>query len=141
MPPQSLPALPDNYIVLHVGASSATRFWPAAHWQALADAIRAAQLSVVWSCGPGEDALLREIDPPAGDVRMAGCLSLLQLASAAGRRARLCLSGYWRGASGQGGGYAIADAVWPRQRGVVWCQPFLCALPLSGGGACHLPLP
>ncbi|WP_199052608.1 glycosyltransferase family 9 protein [Aquitalea sp. ASV15] len=91
MPPQSLPDLPDNYIVLHVGASSATRFWPAAHWQVLADAIRAAQLSVVWSCGPGEDALLREIDPPACDVRMAGCLSLLQLRQLlAGARACVC---------------------------------------------------
>jgi ADP-heptose:LPS heptosyltransferase len=79
MSPQSLPPLPERYVVLHVGASSATRFWPAAHWRELADGIRDRGLAVVWSCGPGEERLLQEIAPAADDAVMAGCLTLLQL--------------------------------------------------------------
>lgn len=91
MSPQSLPPLPERYVVLHVGASSATRFWPAAHWRELAEAIRGARLAVVWSCGPGEETLLQQIDPPAEDIRMAGCLTLLQLRQLlAGARACVC---------------------------------------------------
>jgi ADP-heptose:LPS heptosyltransferase len=62
VPPQSLPDLPDNYIVLH--GVPAHPLWPAAHWQALADAIRGAAVGGV-VLRAGEDAPLREIDPPA----------------------------------------------------------------------------
>lgn len=76
---QRLPELPDAYVVLHVGASSATRFWPAAHWRELAEGIRKRHLGVVWSCGPGEGSLLQEIAPATTDVVFDGCLTLLQL--------------------------------------------------------------
>jgi len=88
---QVMPDLPDHYVVLHVGASSATRFWPADRWRELAAGIRERGLAVVWSCGPGEDALLREIAPDVGDTVMAGNLTLLQLRQLlAGARACVC---------------------------------------------------
>jgi len=88
---QTMPDLPDHYVVLHVGASSATRFWPADRWRELAAGIRERGLAVVWSCGPGEDALLREIAPDAADTVMAGNLTLLQLRQLlAGARACVC---------------------------------------------------
>ncbi|WP_225547246.1 glycosyltransferase family 9 protein [Chromobacterium violaceum] len=87
----ALLALPERYVVLHVGASSATRFWPAGHWRQAAEAIRASGAFVVWSCGPGEQALLDEAVPQAGDLTMAGTLSLPQLrAVLAGALACVC---------------------------------------------------
>lgn len=76
--PVSLPALPARYVVLHVGASSATKFWPADNWRQVAAFVRGQGLNVVWSCGPGEQALLEAVCEE-GDLAMAGCLSLLQL--------------------------------------------------------------
>lgn len=76
--PVSLPALPARYVVLHVGASSATKFWPADRWRQVAAFVRGQSLSVVWSCGPGEQALLEPVCE-GGDLALAGCLSLLQL--------------------------------------------------------------
>lgn len=88
---QSMPVLPRDYVVLHVGASSATRFWPPDHWRELAVGIRQQQLTIVWSCGPGEEYLLQDIAPAGDDVVMAGCLSLLQLRQLlAGARACVC---------------------------------------------------
>ena len=51
-----------DYAVLHVGASSPLKLWPAARWQALATALEVRGLDVVWSAGPGETAILDAID-------------------------------------------------------------------------------
>lgn len=53
----------DPFAVLHVGASSPLKLWPAAHWQALARALSARGLSVVFTPGPGEMRLVEAIDP------------------------------------------------------------------------------
>ncbi|OWY37435.1 heptosyltransferase [Xenophilus sp. AP218F] len=87
----ALPNLPERYVVLHVGASSATRFWPAQSWREVAAAARRGGCVVAWSCGPGEQALLDTIQPQAGDLVWAGSLSLPQLRTAlAGAKACVC---------------------------------------------------
>jgi ADP-heptose:LPS heptosyltransferase len=87
----SLPVFGQPYVVLHVGASSPTRYWPAANWRELAAYVRARGLTVVWSCGPGEERLVDEIRPAPDDATMAGCLDLVQLrALLHGARAAVC---------------------------------------------------
>lgn len=87
----SLPALPADYVVLHVGASSPTRYWPAAYWQTVAAGLRARGIPVLWSAGPGEERLIEQVQPQPQDSVMAGNLSLPQLrAVLAGARACVC---------------------------------------------------
>ena len=67
------------YAVLHVGASSPLKLWPAPRWRELADALEAEGVRVVWSAGPGETAILDAIDPASSRARIAGTLSLAEL--------------------------------------------------------------
>jgi ADP-heptose:LPS heptosyltransferase len=71
-----LPPLPASYAVLHVGASSVLKLWPAERWRALADALEAKGLAVVWSAGPGEASILEAIDPGTARTAIAGTLPL-----------------------------------------------------------------
>ncbi|MGR2680523.1 glycosyltransferase family 9 protein [Chromobacterium haemolyticum] len=87
---ESLPSLPARFVVLHVGASSATRFWPASSWNRVAAAVRACRCVVVWSCGPGEQHLLSAIEVGPDDLVMAGTLSLAQLRDVLSR-AKACV--------------------------------------------------
>ena len=75
--PFDLPGAP--YAVLHVGASSATRFWPARRWSLLARHLSARGLNVVWSGGPGEESLVAGIPGAAAYPSYAGRLDLPQL--------------------------------------------------------------
>lgn len=72
-----LPSAP--YCVLHVGASSPLRLWPAANWRILAEALDKRGLSIVWSGGRGEDKLVAEIDPDGRYPSYASKLDLPQL--------------------------------------------------------------
>lgn len=72
-----LPAGP--YAVLHVGASSELKFWPAQNWRELARWLSGRGLEVVWSTGPGEEVLLRQIDPEGRYKAYAGTLDLAQM--------------------------------------------------------------
>ncbi|MFO1395888.1 MAG: glycosyltransferase family 9 protein [Burkholderiales bacterium] len=74
-----VPAFTGPYAVLHVGASSVLKLWPADRWRVLADALTARGMSVVWSAGPGERAILDAIAPPPAQARIDGTLSLAQL--------------------------------------------------------------
>ncbi|GAB4060971.1 glycosyltransferase family 9 protein [Uliginosibacterium sediminicola] len=74
----SLPAKP--YAVLHLGASSALKQWPAERWTALAAALSAQGITPVWSAGKHETALVVAVDPQARYTSYAGMLDLLQLA-------------------------------------------------------------
>lgn len=86
-----LPVFSRPYVVLHVGASSPTRYWPAPNWREVAVYVRARGLTVVWSCGPGEEHLIGEIQPVPDDATMAGNLNLVQLrALLHGARAVVC---------------------------------------------------
>lgn len=78
-PDDGAPRFGDASAILHVGASSALKLWPPDRWRALAVALEARGLSVVWSCGPGEDAILEAIDPASRRPRIAGTLSLAAL--------------------------------------------------------------
>jgi ADP-heptose:LPS heptosyltransferase len=65
--------------VLHVGASSVLKLWPAERWRALAEWLESRGLDIVWSAGPGETAVLDAVEPGTTRLRIAGTLSLPQL--------------------------------------------------------------
>jgi ADP-heptose:LPS heptosyltransferase len=67
------------YAVLHVGASSPLKFWPAGNWRALAAHLSARGIEPVWSGGRGEERIVREIDPDGRHRSYAGTLDLAQL--------------------------------------------------------------
>ncbi len=67
------------YAVLHVGASTPLKRWPAQRWSALAHELRSEGLQVAWSAGAGEEALVRECDPAGEFPSLAGRLDLAQL--------------------------------------------------------------
>ncbi len=59
--PFDLPQPP--FAVLHTGASTPLRRWPARRWDALAQALADRGLTVVFTVGPGEQALVDAVDP------------------------------------------------------------------------------
>lgn len=72
--------LPEqDYCVLHPGASTVLKQWPAEQWRALAQHLQSKGLTIVWSAGPGEQALIQAIDPQAQYISYAGQLDLAQL--------------------------------------------------------------
>ncbi|HEX4327668.1 MAG TPA: glycosyltransferase family 9 protein [Burkholderiales bacterium] len=75
--PLEPPATP--YAVLHVGAGSVLRHWPAERWMALAQHLEARGLTPVWSAGPQEMQLVESIDPQQRYPSLAGRLDLAQL--------------------------------------------------------------
>jgi ADP-heptose:LPS heptosyltransferase len=85
--PFSPPASP--YAVLHVGARSPLRRWMAERWRELAERLSAKGYSVVWTAGPGEEALVRDIDPGQRHRSYAGELDLAQVWNLVARAALL----------------------------------------------------
>ena len=75
--PFDLPKRP--YLVLHVGASSTLKQWPAARWQAVAQAVRERGIEVVWSGAATERAMLGPIGAPTSEAGLFGVLDLAQL--------------------------------------------------------------
>lgn len=78
------PALPGDrprkpYVVLHLGASTPLKLWPADRWMSLAASFARLGLGVVWSAGPGEEHLVAECDPAHRHASTAGRLDLAQL--------------------------------------------------------------
>ena len=76
--------LPDGYVVLHPGASSGARRWPARRWVRLAAELEARGVPVVLTGGPGERALVAGVAATAGlppSRCTAGQLSLPALAA------------------------------------------------------------
>ncbi|KMQ79932.1 Heptosyltransferase family protein, lipopolysaccharide core biosynthesis [Candidatus Burkholderia pumila] len=71
--------LTHPYVVLHPGASTAVKKWPQARWLALAERIEQLGLTPVWSGGPSEATLVREIDPENCYTSFAGRLGLGEL--------------------------------------------------------------
>jgi ADP-heptose:LPS heptosyltransferase len=68
-----------RYAVLHVGASTPLKFWPAERWRALAASLAAGGLEVVWSGGRGEEAIVAAVDPDQRYRSFCGRLDLAQL--------------------------------------------------------------
>lgn len=75
--PFEKPAAP--YVVLHVGASNEKKLWPSANWRVLAAELAAQGLTVVWSAGRGEEALVQACDAEQRHASYAGRLDLAQL--------------------------------------------------------------
>ena len=67
------------YCVLHLGASSPHKLWPAERWCAIRDWAEARGYRVVLSSGRGEEALLAPVDPEGRRSGLAGRLDLAQL--------------------------------------------------------------
>jgi len=68
-----------RYAVLHVGASTPLKQWPAERWSKLADLLAARGVVPIWSGGRGEEEIVRAIDPQARYPSFAGRLDLSQL--------------------------------------------------------------
>lgn len=71
------PELP--YCVLHLGASSPHKWWPADRWRALLEWSEQRGLAVVVSTGRGEEHLARAVDPEGRRSALAGRLDLAQV--------------------------------------------------------------
>ncbi len=67
------------YAVLHVGASTPLKQWDAQRTAALARWLASQGIAPVWSGGPGEEAIVRAIDPEGRHASFAGRLDLAQL--------------------------------------------------------------
>jgi ADP-heptose:LPS heptosyltransferase len=78
-PADPIDAPAEPYCVIHAGASSPLKRWPAGRWSAVARRLESAGLRVVLSAGPGEAQLLDEIDPALELPRFGGNLSLAQM--------------------------------------------------------------
>jgi len=68
------------YAVLHLGASTPLKHWPAERWAALADWLAARGITPVWSAGAKEGDLIKAADPAGRYPDYAGKLDLPQLA-------------------------------------------------------------
>jgi ADP-heptose:LPS heptosyltransferase len=78
------PALPADrpktpYVVMHLGASTPLKLWPADRWMSLAATFAARGYGVVWSAGRGEEHLVAECDPERRHPSTAGRLDIAQL--------------------------------------------------------------
>lgn len=71
--------LAQPYVVLHPGASTAVKRWPASRWLELAQFVVALGYMPVWSGGLGEVSLIRAIDPEQRYPTLAGRLGLGEL--------------------------------------------------------------
>ncbi|HEY4372727.1 MAG TPA: glycosyltransferase family 9 protein [Burkholderiales bacterium] len=67
------------YAVLHAGAGSVLRHWPAERWMHLAQQLETRGITPVWSAGPQETGLIAAIDPQQRYRSFAGQLDLPQL--------------------------------------------------------------
>ncbi len=78
--------------VIHPGAASASRRWPAGRWARVARAERAAGRAVVVTGGPGEHGLAQDVAGLAGlgeDAVLAGRTDLRELAAVVGAAGRV----------------------------------------------------
>lgn len=73
------PLREDKYVVLHVGASNPTRFWPAERWFELACWLESEGYSPVWSGIESERKWVDAADPQGRFTSYAGRLTLAEL--------------------------------------------------------------
>ena len=74
-----------DYAILHLGASTSLRHWPAEHWKVLAQSLIKLGLKVVLSVGPKEDGLLSEFREDEKTLFSRGNLTLGQFATLMGQ--------------------------------------------------------
>jgi ADP-heptose:LPS heptosyltransferase len=83
-PALPVPAWAENAILIHPGAASAARRWPAERWAAVAAEARAAGAEVLLTGGPDEDGVVDRVGDAAGvpaERRLAGRTDLAELAA------------------------------------------------------------
>jgi ADP-heptose:LPS heptosyltransferase len=68
------------YAILHLGASTSLKFWPAERWMQLAQMLLKQGITPVWSAGAKEQELVQAADPHGLFTSYAGKLDLVQLA-------------------------------------------------------------
>ncbi len=78
-PAASIPLPLSPYCVLHVGAGTRLRYWEPIKWRALVAHLEMSGIKAVISAGPGEEALVTQIDPEGRCVSFPGNLSLAQM--------------------------------------------------------------
>ena len=67
------------YAVLHVGASTPLKQWPAERWRTLADAIARDGTTIVWTGGANERPIFEAVEAREGEIDRVGRLDLPQL--------------------------------------------------------------
>jgi len=67
------------YAVLHVGASTPLKQWPADRWRVVADRLKRSGLAIVWGGGANERAVLGEVGAHDDELDLVGRLDLPQL--------------------------------------------------------------
>lgn len=67
------------YAVLHIGASTPLKHWPASRWRDLAKELSFRGYQVVWSAGREEESIVLDVDPQGFFPSYAGKLDLAQL--------------------------------------------------------------
>ncbi len=73
-------AVPERpYAVLHVGASTPLKLWPAERWMTLADRLASREITPVWSAGRGQEEIIRACDPQRRFASHGGNLDLPQM--------------------------------------------------------------
>jgi ADP-heptose:LPS heptosyltransferase len=81
--PRGAAPVPAGTVVVHPGAASASRRWPAPRWAAVVAVLTAGGREVVVTGGPDETALAAEV-AAAGARDLSGRLSLAELAAVVG---------------------------------------------------------
>ena len=118
-----------DYVVLHVGASSPTRYWPAAYWQSGSSRLASSwHGSVLWSGGPGEGRSDRAGTAAAARYRDGRQRLACRSCGRCWPRARACVcpdTGIAHLA--KIAGVPLVMLFGPGSEVLVWCQPLLCA--------------
>lgn len=84
-------APPQPYCVLHVAATNPLRNWRPENWRHLAEWLDRRSLQPVWSAGPGQRDVVRQIDPAGHYPSYAEQLDLAQVWHLI-KNAELCIS-------------------------------------------------
>lgn len=71
----------ENYVVLHVGASSRLKYWEPEKWFELASYLDSLGYQVVWTAGVSEKNLVTEIDTGNEFINLAGSCTLVEMAA------------------------------------------------------------
>ena len=70
----------NNYIVFHIGASSSLKLWATNYWEELADKLNKSGFSIIVTCGPGEEELIKPFYNNNSIYKIIpGSFSLLQM--------------------------------------------------------------
>ena len=90
-PPEPFPLPASPYCIFHLGAGSPLRYWATEKWRALIENAKSAGLNPVLTAGPGEEGLVKQVDPDGRHISFSGSLSLAQMWSLlAGARVVVC---------------------------------------------------